>query len=353
MNLLLLFVIPAVISFLFIPLVMKFAIRFGYVDNPKIHSYPLHKKILPRAGGIPIFIAFFISCLLFLPLQKNLIGLLSATFIMVLVNTLDDKYKIHPLIRLTTGFLAASIIVISGVGISSLDFPIIGQINLNVIDIPIYLWGEHHFFVLADLLALFWIVSLSNFVNWSAGVDGQLPLVIIISLSFMALLASQFLSYDSSQMTIIQICLITIGAVLPFLIFNWSPAHILPGDGAPTFLALIIATLAIYSGSKTATAILVLGVPIMDGLWTIGRRLYQGKLPIWGDQKHLHHKLLNLGWSHQKIAIFYGTITFILGLIAVYSSKVTKTWAIMATALFLIILTGILGILVKQKPQTK
>jgi len=355
MNFLTLIIIPSIISFILFPVVIKFALKNGFIDDPAKSNHPakLHKKTLPRMGGIAPFIAIFLTILIFLPLDKHLIGIILAGFILLLINTLDDKYDIHPLIRFGIEFIAASIIVISGVGISSLSIPFIGNINLNIIDIPINYFGEHHFFPLADILAVLWIMTVINFVNWSSGVDGQLPTLTIISLAFIALLASQFIGYDSSQWTIIKICLITIGAVIPFLIFNWHPARILPGDGASTFLALIIATLAIYSGSKTATTILILGVPIMDGLWTIGRRIYKGKLPIWGDREHLHHKLLDIGWTHEKITIFYGSITFILGLIAIYSSKVTKFWSIIITGILLIGLTLYLGFLGKKNPKAQ
>ena len=353
MDLLLLIITSSIISFAFFPLVIKYAKKFGFVDDPKKHNHPavLHKKVLPRAGGVAPFIAILVTVLLFLPLEKHLLGMLTAALLVLVVDTLDDKYDLHPIIRLGSGFLAASIVVISGVGISSINLPLIGHLNLNIIDIPINIFGEHHFFLLADILAVLWIMTVTNFVNWSSGVDGQLPTIVIVALIFMALLASQFTSYDSSQWTIIKVCLITIGAVIPLLIFNWHPAKILPGDGASTSLALIIATLAIFSGSKTATTILILGVPIMDGLWTIGRRMYHGRSPIWGDRDHLHHKLIDIGWSHEKITLFYGGVTFILGLIAVYSSRVTKLWAIIGTALFLIGITLTLGLISKNKSQ--
>ncbi|KKP69079.1 hypothetical protein A2X44_05300 [candidate division CPR3 bacterium GWF2_35_18] len=355
MNLLILLIIPSVISFILFPVVIKFAFKYGFTDDPSKSKHPakLHLKILPRMGGIAPFIAILLTILIFIPLDKHLTGMLIASLILLLINTLDDKYDIHPLIRFGVEFVAASIIVISGVGISSLSIPFLGNIDLNIIDIPINFLGEHHFFPLADILAVFWIMTVINFVNWSSGVDGQLPMLTIISLAFIALLASQFISYDNSQWTIIKICLITIGSVIPFLIFNWHPAQILPGDGASTFLALIISTLAIYSGSKTATTILILGVPIMDGLWTIGRRIYKGKLPIWGDREHLHHKLLNIGWTHEKITVFYGAVTLILGLIAIYSSKITKFWSIITTGILLVGLTLYLGFLGKKKPKTQ
>ena len=351
MNLLPLVIVSSLVSFLLIPVTINLARRFGFVDDPKVSKHPalLHDKILPRAGGVAPFIGIVVATLVFLPLEKHLIGMLLGAGVLLLVDTLDDKYNLHPLVRLGSGFLAASIVVISGVGITSIALPFFGEIDLNVIDTPINFLGEHHFFPLADILAVLWIMTLTNFMNWSSGVDGQLPSIVLVAFVFIALLASQFVSYDPSQWTIIKVCLIGIGAVLPLLIFNWHPAKILPGDGASTSLALIIATLAIFSGSKTATTILILGVPIMDGLWTIGRRIYNRRSPIWGDREHLHHKLLNLGWSHQEITLFYGGVTVVLGLIAVYASKITKFWAILGTGAFLVTLTVFLGLISNRK----
>ena len=295
MDFTLLIIIPGIISLLLFPLVIRLATQYGFVDDPKTKNHPamLHSKILPRAGGVAPYLAIVTTVGLFLPFEKHVWGMILGAGLLVIVDTLDDKFDLHPLIRLISGFLAATIVIISGVGISSINIPPLGSLNLNLIDIPIMIFGEHHFYPLADLLAIGWIMTVTNFVNWSSGVDGQLPTIVIISLAFIALLASRFTGYDPSQLTIIKICLIVIGAVIPLLIFNWHPAMILPGDGASTSLALIIATLAIFSGSKTATAILILGIPMIDGLFTIGRRIYHKKLPIWGDRLHLHHRLLD------------------------------------------------------------
>jgi UDP-GlcNAc:undecaprenyl-phosphate GlcNAc-1-phosphate transferase len=117
------------------------------------------------------------------------------------------------------------------------------------------------------------------------------------------------------------------GCALGFLPFNFPPEKQLPGYGASSFLGLMLAVLSILSGAKLAAAILVLGIPTIDGLITVFRRLAQGKLPIWGDSSHLYHRMLRLGLSKRQIVIFYWISTAIFGVLALALSGQQKVYA--------------------------
>lgn len=129
-------------------------------------------------------------------------------------------------------------------------------------------------------------------------------------------------------------------SALGLLIFNWHPARIFPGFSGSTILGFLIAVLAILSGGKLATAGLVLLIPATDFAYTFFRRIIQGKSPVWGDRGHLHHKLLEIGFSHQQIALFYILGSVILGAAALSLSSKGKLFA--AALVGIALLGGIL-----------
>ena len=142
---------------------------------------------------------------------------------------------------------------------------------------------------------------------------------------------------DMSQIDIAKLAFATSGASLGFLIFNWHPAKILPGFSGSTILAFMLATLAILSGAKVAISLLVLGIPTADFIYTFFRRIFEGHSPVWGDRGHLHHKLLNLGWSHQRISLFYMTVSAMLGAAALTFDTNSKIFALCLVAVGFVI----------------
>jgi UDP-GlcNAc:undecaprenyl-phosphate GlcNAc-1-phosphate transferase len=124
------------------------------------------------------------------------------------------------------------------------------------------------------------------------------------------------------------------GAALGFLPFNFYPAKIFLGYGA-TSIYLLLAVVSILSGAKLATALLVMGVPMIDGIFTIGRRILQGHSPFWHDKKHLHHLLLELGFGQRRIALFYWLLSAILGVLALSLSSRGKVFALIMILLII------------------
>ncbi len=330
------FYLPAAVSFLItflaIPPTIKFAKKFGLVDNPSLRHHPAHtqKRTVPRAGGLPIFIALFLTIIFFTPLHKETLGILGALIILVLVGILDDKYRnISPYLRLVSQFIAAAVVVSSGIGINFITNPLGGIIHLDI------------FKYLPDLLAIVWIVWVMNMINWSKGVDGQMPGIVTVSAIILGLLSLKLrVLQDLSQANVANLSFITAASSFALLIFNWYPAKIFPGFSGSTILGFMIAVLAILSGAKLATALLVLLIPATDFGFTFLRRILQGKSPVWGDRQHLHHKLLNIGLSHRQISLFYVLGSVILGIVALSLSSQDKLFA--ASLVGLIILGTIL-----------
>ncbi len=332
------------------PLVMKFASKFGFVDNPATHIHPaiIHNRIIPRGGGLAIYLAILPTIFLFTEVTREIGGLLLGAAIAVIIGTLDDKYDLSPWLRLISNFIVAGIIVLSGIGIASVTNPFGGIIRLDQYQIAVNIGGQHTILVVADILAMIWIVWVMNMLNWSKGVDGQMPGIVIIACLVLAAVGFKFLSLDPKQLVVIKIALITAGATAGFLIYNFHPAKIFPGYGA-TILGLIIASLAIMASGKVATAILVLAVPMIDGIITVIRRIIKRQSPLKGDRQHLHHLLLDRGWSQRKIALFYWGVCAILGAVAINLKSLEKAFVV--TTVFIIIAGGIIWLTIAGRPE--
>ena len=325
--------LPFIISFIIVvvatPLSIIFIKKLGIIDDPKKHKHPaiLHKKPVPRGGGIPLFIGVVIAGLLFLPLTKIVIALFLASFISLLVGVLDDKYDLSPYIRFIFNIIAGLIIVGSGVGIPFITNPFGGTFYLNTFRFAFDFFGHHSILVFSDLIAIIWLVWVMNMLNWSKGVDGQMPGIVAISAIVIGLLSLRFPIIDQTNLISAKLSFILAGASLGFLIFNFYPAKIFPGYGA-TSIYLLLGALSILSSAKLATAILVMGVPMIDGVITIIRRVASGKSPFWHDKKHLHHLLLYMGFGQRKVALFYWIISAILGSLSLILTSKGKLFAV-------------------------
>lgn len=331
-----------IVSFLTTPLVIYIYKRLKWLEDPKRnpHEKNTHETPVPRGGGIPIFISFLIASLIFLPLDQHLRGILLGSIIIFIMGFFDDRMSLNPYLRLSLCFLAAFAVVGSGIGIAFISGPGGKIINLSQPQINFFLLGEQRsIWILADILAAVWTVFLINTVNWAKGFDGQLPGIVAIAGITIALLSLKF-SADVTQWPVAILATILAGAYLGFLPYNFYPQKIMPGYGGGAMAGFMLAVLAILSTTKIGTAIVVLGVPIMDAIYSIVRRLAKGKSPVWGDRGHLHHKILDQWkWGKRRAAIFYWGITAFLGLLALNLNSQGKFYTI---ALLAVVVGGLL-----------
>ena len=350
------FVLPFVLSFglalILIPVTIFFTKRYGFVDDPKRHKHPalLHKKSVPRAGGLPIFLAFLVTTLLVIPFSQALAGVLLGALVLVVVGILDDKFDLKTWHKFTAQTLAALIVVGSGIGISYITNPFYSfgnwgeslgvVVRLDTIRIFFDFLGTHSVVVFADLFAFFWIIWVINMVNFSSGVDGQMPGIVLVALLVIFAASLRFYPVDQNQLIVSKIALIGVGVTLGFLIYNFYPAKIFPGDSGSYFLGFLVATAAILSGAKVGTAILVMAVPLIDGVFTVIRRVASGSSPFRGDRGHLHHRLMEFGFGQRRVALFYWLLCAILGAIALILPSSEKIFAGVVVAI--IILGGLL-----------
>jgi UDP-GlcNAc:undecaprenyl-phosphate GlcNAc-1-phosphate transferase len=337
MNLLLPLLIAFSLTCGITPLVIRLAKKYKLVDDPHTRYHPAHthKGIIPRAGGLAIGIGFIVAVLLFVPITKVTIGILIGAIILITVGLFDDRRDVNPYIRLTTNALAALVVVFAGVGIPYITNPMGGTLHLDTLRLTFQFFGTHSIVVWADVFAFLWIMWTMNIVGWSAGVDGQMPGFVGISALVLGLLSLRFTLSDPSQLSVTILAFIVAGAFIGFLPWNFFPQKIMPGYGGKTLAGFLLAILGILSYGKVGTALLVLGIPTMDALYTLIRRIGMKRSPVVADRGHLHHRLLDLGWGKRRVALFYWFLSAILGAIALTVTSAQKVFVLLLVAVAL------------------
>lgn len=331
------FIVALLSTAIMTPISILILKRIKIVDDPKVRKHPavIHTKPIPRGGGIPLFLGALIAGIIFIPINQITIAIYLAAFISLAVGVLDDKFDISPYLRFIVNIFCAVLVVAAGVNVDFITNPLGGILYLNELRLPIEFLRFSMAITLSHVVAILWIVWVMNMLNWSKGVDGQMPGIVAISAIFIGILSMRFGVGDILTQTTTSLSFIISGAAIGFLIYNFHPAKIFPGYGA-TAIYLLLAVASILSSAKLATAILVMGVPLADGAFTIGRRILTGHSPFWHDKKHLHHLLLSFGFGQRRIALFYWVISAIFGSLSLVLSSRGKIFAI----IMLVIIVG-------------
>lgn len=331
---------------------IRLAKRFNLVTDRRKRMHPAHTHtgIIPRAGGVPIYLGILVTALIFLPINKILFGVLFASFLLILLGLLDDYLDMSPYTRFFMNLLISGIVVLFGLGIPYISIPFFGIVQLTEWKFSIDFFGTHSILIIADVLAILWLTSIMNMVNWSKGVDGQLPGFVAITAFFLGLVAQRFTHHDISITAVTFFSFIVAGAFLGFLPFNFYPQKIMPGYGGGALAGFLLGILSILSFGKVGTAVLILAIPMMDAVYTLIRRIKNKQSPFRADWGHFHHKLLEIGWGKRRIAVFYWTISFILGVSSLFLQGTEKLIAFLATGGLLVSFIVIIDRIKKTHP---
>ncbi len=313
------------------------------MDRPS--KYGLERRSIPYYGGLIIFLGFLISVLFFVPITKTVIGLILGSSIIVILGFFDDFIGLNPFLRLFVQFLACVVLVVFGIGILSINLPFFGTLDFSQ---PV-ISGVMIFSVAFTIV---WVMTILNTMNFVDGIPG-----LSSGVSFIAGLTIFILSIHpgvhadpESQIGVATIALVISMVSLAFLIFDFPKPRILMGDTGSTFLGFLIATLAIFSGGKVATAFLVLGIPILDMVWVVARRLWTGQKFWKGDLKHMHHRLLDIGFTEKRVVALYLAITVVFGIAAVsFVSTQQKFFIIIGLVVLMLLLASSLVFLPKKR----
>lgn len=344
------FIIALVASFLLTPLAGYIARKVGAIDLPASMrksdergiNTRMHKVPLPRLGGLAVVVPFIILAIIFLPFEKQLIGVLAGVLILTIGGYLDDKRDLSSGSQFLFQILAALAVVFTGTGISSLNIPLLGELNLELWEIPINIQGlAYNISLPSDLITIVWIFLVINSINWVAGIDGLVEGITGISAIIITLLSVRFFTHPTAIMGAILA-----GGVIGFLPYNFNPAKIISGTVGTFNYGFLLAVLSIYSGAKFATATMLLGIPILDAIWVIFYRIKKAedktikglmKAVTESDKVHLHHRLLEMGLTVRQVDYIEYSIVAILGVIAFSLTGLTKMLALFIAMILLIV----------------
>ena len=360
------FIAALLIAFIFTGIVRKLASKLKIVAKPRKRD--MHKKAVPRLGGVAIVLAFVLVLLVTsvinpdlifftneyrFGIDRHIIGLIAGSLVLLMWGIADDVYSLKPTQQFLGQALAAIIIIFSGIGIDSITNPFglhgsiieLNQINFNLFTAGAYtasitLWS--------DLFTFIWLIGMMNVMNWFDGLDGLATGVSAISATMLLLLSIAV----GSPAGIIAMLVILVGALIGFLPWNWYPAKIFMGTAGSTFLGFVLGVAAIISGGKIATALLVLGVPVLDALWVVFRRAINKQSIFKADRRHLHHRLVDAGLTVPKTVMTLYVISLIFGGLALYKNN-TNIKLQLAFILALVVVIIGLGTLAAERIKTK
>lgn len=321
-NIAIAFLLAFIVSFMVTPYTIKLAKKVGAIDIPK-DDRRMRSKAIPKLGGLAVIIGFAVSILyLFLVMDiegsinlfdenlyfKKIMGMGLGILIIAITGIIDDTKTLKPYQKLLGQILAAIVTVIFGIKIDIINIPYVSMLGLTK--------------EISIVATIFWIVGITNAINLMDGLDGLSSGIALIScISLLIIFA-----LNNSPMVAILIITSLIGALVGFLPFNFSPAKTFIGDTGSNSLGYVLSIVSILGLAKTYTVavialpMLVLGLPIFDVLWAIVRRFIKGKsikAIFMADRGHLHHRIVDNGFSQKQAVLIMYTISAALGLFAI------------------------------------
>ncbi|MCX7682223.1 MAG: undecaprenyl/decaprenyl-phosphate alpha-N-acetylglucosaminyl 1-phosphate transferase [Anaerolineae bacterium] len=311
-------------ALVFAPLAGLAGHRLGIVDRPG--GRRTHARETPRLGGV----ALFAACTLAMGVMAwqgaltagygaddytRLYGLLLGGVAAFLFGLIDDWLDLPPAPQFAFQFLLALIALASLLWLERFTLPVFGLIALSD-----YAWGP---FIYVPL-TIIWVMGMVNTVNWLDGLDGLAGGVGAILCLVLAVHM-----HRQGQHSVALLPLALLGALLGFLPYNVAPARIFLGSCGAFFLGYMLGGMGLIAGGRVATALLVMGLPVVDTAWTIFERLRQRRSPTQADRSHLHFRLLDLGLSQRTVVLCYWGFCALFGLLALtVSSRVYKLLAL-------------------------
>ena len=330
------FIVSFAFTFATTPLVRRFAFKIGAIDIPK-DNRRMHKKPTPRIGGLAIIFGFTVATLCFAQPSRQLYGTLAGAAIIAVMGVIDDCKNLPAKLKFVIQIIAALVVVFAG------------DIKIDVFTNPNFL-SDNPYWVLPEWLSVtltvIWIVFITNAVNFIDGLDGLaagVSAIMSISLVFISIRVGEY------SIAILGIALM--GSCFGFLPFNFNPAKIFMGDTGSTFLGFMLATLSIqgvfksYAVISFAVPLLILGLPLFDALFAMIRRILRGQSPMTADRGHLHHRLVDMGFSQKQTVFILYAISGVLGItdVLLAESGVLRALLLVICVLILLLIGSMLG----------
>ncbi len=257
-------------------------------------------------------------------------GVIAAILLLGIVAFIDDRSPLPFSFRLSVQVLIAFLIFVAGSRIYTITGPLGGYIKLDSFLITIPQLGTLP--VLSGIFTVIWLMLTINALNWFDGIPGQVSLLSTIGFLLLGCLTL----FRAHQPDIALLCFTLAAIALAAAAFDFPPAKVLMGDSGSMFFGLMLGLIGIYQGGKVATAFLVLGIPLIDAVFVVLRRMHRGSSPFKGGRDHLHHLLLEKGWSQRQVVLFTAAISAIFGTTALFLSTAGKAIEIVVLILLMI-----------------
>jgi UDP-GlcNAc:undecaprenyl-phosphate GlcNAc-1-phosphate transferase len=342
------------------PIVRWIAGATGTVDDPARNpERKLHKRPVALLGGLAVAFGFAVAVTVaalhpshpFAVFPSLRIWVTAAAVLLVLIGgVLDDRRNLPARIQILFPLAAALLVVLGGVTITFITNPLGGVLRFDALRIPLP-WLSEGLPLVGALLTVVWLLATTNAAKLLDGLDG-----LVTGIGAIGALTIFILSVrppvNQPETAILAAALA--GACLGFLPWNWHPAKIFLGEAGAVGIGFTLGLLSIISGGKIATALLILGLPILDVLWVMLRRMFRERRSPFAhaDRKHLHHRLLALGLSHRGAVLTLYLLTFTFGAFAIQTAGPRKFAALILLLAVMLLLALVLVLRAPRPPQT-
>jgi UDP-GlcNAc:undecaprenyl-phosphate GlcNAc-1-phosphate transferase len=286
----------------------------GSVPDNRQGERHSHRKGVLRFGGVALAVSFLVTIFTnsHLVLTTSWRGVIIVTILILIIGLWDDIKELSWKMQFMAQIALGSIAFAFGIRMLSFTNPFGGALFF---DTGGFMLG------VSFVATLFWILAVMNAVNWADGIDGLCG-----GLSFIGFVTIFILSLrpEVNQPPVAIFALTLAGSSLGFLVFNFYPARILAGTSGSWFLGFMLSVLALFSGTKIATAALVLALPLLDATWVVFERFHSGVSVFSPDKRHLHYRLQRIGWPPYAITAFLLIVTALVSIAALHSDAVEK-----------------------------
>ncbi len=323
------FFVSAAVAIILTPMIRRTALALGIVDKPG--GRKVHRNNMPTLGGIAIAAAFFASTVVAFKAVPGAMDMFSLKFsglcvgsaIILILGIIDDIRPLNAKLKLVFQIIAASILIGCGFSVQEVTIPFFGKFSLGIS---------------GAVFSMLWIIGIVNAINLLDGLDGLAAGVSAIASFFIFLSA-----VDQHEYVVAFLAFGLTGACAGFLPFNFYPARIFMGNPGSMFIGFILAAISIISFQKSSTVItlfipvIALGVPIIDTLLAIVRRLAKKKHIFQADKEHIHHKLLFREESQRRVVLSLYFLSVCFGMIALSFKGIKGLYAIVALGIVILV----------------
>ena len=329
------FLTAFLITLVLTPIAIKVAPKIGAMDIPK-DNRRMHKKPIPRFGGIAMFFGIIAAILLFVHMDSQLMGLIIGACLIFILGLVDDFKNLRPRVKFVGQIICAVIVWFYTLRINGMA----NFFSFGPDYIPFPDW-------LSLLVTVFWIVGITNAVNLVDGLDGLAG-----GITCIACLSSAYLSSLTGRSEAMVMMLAIAGATIGFLIYNFNPAKIIMGDAGSLLLGFLLATVSLYGVTPTKSVtlfsavvpVLILFLPIFDTSYAIFRRAINHRPIMEADKGHLHHRIMALGFGQKRTVLALYSISGIMGIAGVVWTMKMKLEAMILAVIAMTLIVCFLGI---------